>query len=53
MVGGSCKCNECDACVKGYFKSKPDAYVCIGVKEPFVLNAKDLNKPCTQYKSKT
>ena len=41
------KCNDCDCCVKGYFKSKPNDYVCIGVKVPFVI--KDIKKPCTEY----
>ena len=31
------KCKDCDACQKGYFKSKPNDYVCIGVCEPFVI----------------
>lgn len=41
------KCRECDSCFKGYFASKPDAYVCIGVREPFVIN--DINCECTEY----
>ena len=32
------KCIECSACYKGWFKSRPDAYVCIGVPEPFVVS---------------
>ena len=42
------KCRECNACHKGYFKSKPDAYVCTGVQEPFVIE--DINNDCTEYK---
>lgn len=41
------KCRECDACYKGYFVSKPEAYVCIGVPEPFVIE--DINHDCTEY----
>lgn len=40
-------CKECDCCRKGYFKSEQNAYVCIGVKNPFVIA--DINKPCTEY----
>lgn len=45
------KCRECDCAKRGYFKSVPDAYVCTGVKEPFVIS----NYPdaeCTEYKNK-
>ena len=42
------KCKDCDACHKGYFKSKPDDYVCTGVCEPFVI--KNINNECTEYK---
>ena len=41
------KCKDCDCCRKGYFKSKPNEYVCIGVKNPFMI--KDINEPCTEY----
>ena len=41
------KCKDCDACQKGFFRSKPEAYVCIGVKEPFVID--DINVECTEY----
>lgn len=41
------KCKDCECCHKGYFKSKPEAYVCIGVKEPFVID--DINVECTEY----
>lgn len=45
------KCKDCHACRKGYFESKPQAYVCIGVKEPFVIY--DINVECTEYPEKT
>lgn len=32
------KCRDCDCAKRGYFKSAPDAYLCIGVKEPFVIS---------------
>ena len=35
------KCKDCASCKKGWFKSSPDEYVCIGVKNPFVIN--DIN----------
>lgn len=41
------KCKECDCCHLGYFKSKPDKYVCTGVKEPFIIN--DIDVECTEY----
>ena len=44
------KCIECECCRKGWFKSKPAEYVCIGVKEPFVI--KDANVECTEYPEK-
>lgn len=44
------KCIECDCCHKGYFESQPDKYVCIGVKEPFVIP--DVNAECTEYPEK-
>ena len=44
------KCKDCKACKKGWFSSDPDCYVCIGVKEPFVIN--DVNTHCTEYKDK-
>ena len=31
------KCNECSCAEKGFFSSLPDAYVCTGTKEPFVI----------------
>lgn len=45
------KCRECDCAKRGWFKSLPDAYVCTGTKEPFVID----NYPdaeCTEYKDK-
>lgn len=45
------KCKDCDCAKRGYFKSVPEAYVCTGVKEPFVIN----NYPeaeCTEHKDK-
>ena len=42
------KCKNCSACHKGYFKSKPDDYVCTGVCEPFVIS--NIDNECTEYK---
>lgn len=42
------KCSECAACRKGWFSSRPNNYVCTGVKEPFII--KDINQECTEYK---
>ena len=44
------KCKNCSACHKGYFKSKPDDYVCTGVYEPFVIE--NIDKECTEYPEK-
>lgn len=44
------KCKECDSCRRGFFKSQPDAYVCIGVKNPFVIE--NINHDCTEYPEK-
>ena len=44
------KCKDCDACHKGYFKSKPDDYVCTGVYEPFVIS--NIDNECTEYPEK-
>lgn len=44
------RCIECKACAKGWFPSKPSAYVCIGVREPFVIS--DINHECTEYPEK-
>lgn len=42
------KCKDCKACCKGYFKSEPNKFVCIGVREPFIIN--NINRECTEYK---
>ena len=44
------KCRNCSACHKGYFKSKPNDYVCTGVCEPFVI--RNIDNECTEYKEK-
>ena len=44
------KCKNCSACHKGYFKSKPDDYVCTGVCEPFVIS--NIDNECTEYPEK-
>lgn len=44
------KCGDCKACKLGYFKSKPDKYVCTGVPEPFIID--DLWRECPEYKEK-
>ena len=44
------KCKDCEACRKGFFESKPKAYVCTGVKEPFVID--DIDAECTEYPEK-
>lgn len=44
------KCKDCNACRQGYFESRPDKYVCIGVREPFVID--DTGHECTEYKEK-
>jgi len=41
------KCINCNSCRLGWFPSKPDKYVCIGVKEPFVIN--NIEHQCTEY----
>ena len=45
------KCKDCAHCYKGWFDYKPNDYVCIGVKEPFVIS--DINVECTEYKTAT
>jgi hypothetical protein len=37
------KCIECRCCRKGWYKSKPNSYVCIGVPEPFVISDVNVN----------
>lgn len=44
------KCKDCKACEKGYFGSKPNEYVCIGVSEPFVIE--NINSYCTEHTEK-
>jgi hypothetical protein len=44
------KCKDCQSCRKGYFKSLPNSYVCIGIKEPFIIS--DINAECTEYPEK-
>lgn len=41
------KCKNCLACEKGFFKSLPDKYVCIGVPEPFIID--DVDSYCNKY----
>ena len=44
------KCKDCSSCKKGYFASRPDEYVCIGVKVPFIID--DIEGFCTKYPEK-
>jgi len=41
------KCRNCSACKQGFFKSKPDKWVCTGIPEPFIVD--DINVSCTEY----
>lgn len=41
------KCKECVCCRKGWFLSSPNDYVCIGVKNPFIIN--NINEECSEY----
>lgn len=41
------KCRECSSCQKGFWASEPESYVCIGVKEPFVIT--NLDAECPAY----
>lgn len=43
------KCRNCNCAKRGYFASVPEAYVCTGVKEPFVI-ANYPDAECTEYK---
>lgn len=45
------KCRECEYAKRGWFKSVPEAYVCIGVKEPFVIRDYP-NAECTECRDK-
>lgn len=44
------KCRECSGCYKGYFASQPESYVCISVREPFVID--NINAECPEYPEK-
>lgn len=41
------KCKDCEACKKGFFKSEPNAYVCIGVPKPFIVES--IDNFCSEY----
>lgn len=41
------KCKECMSCFKGWFKDKPEAYVCIGRPEPTLIE--DVEAKCFEY----
>lgn len=41
------RCKDCDGCKLGYFKSKPDKYVCTRVKHPFIVE--NIDHECTEY----
>lgn len=43
------QCKDCKCAIKGYYKSIPEAYVCIGTKEPFIIS-NFLEAECTEYK---
>lgn len=46
------KCRDCSCAKRGYFASLPEAYVCTGVKNPFVI--KDYpDAECTEYKDES
>ena len=40
-------CKECKSCFKGWYKDKPDTYVCIGRPEPTIIN--DVGAKCLEY----
>lgn len=44
------KCSECSSCKMGYFPSRPLAYVCTGVKHPFVIDC--IENECPAYPEK-
>lgn len=44
------KCKYCKCAVLGYFNHLKEKYVCVGVKEPFVISDYE-NAECTEYKS--
>ena len=41
-------CKVCKHCIKGYFDSRPDDYVCFGVDKPFALNDRIVSE-CSRY----
>lgn len=41
------RCIECSCCKKGWFPSRPDAHVCIGTPEPFVID--NVHAKYTEY----
>lgn len=41
-------CVNCKCCVKGFYPSSPNEYVCTGAKEPFVIS--DIFERCSEYK---
>lgn len=46
------KCRHCSYARRGWFKSVPEAYVCVGVPEPFVI--KDYpDAKCIKYKDES
>ena len=45
------KCKDCDYCKLGYFKDRPNDYVCTGVKYPFVID--NIDQECTEYPERT
>ena len=44
------KCKNCSCCHKDFFHYAPDAYVCTGVKEPFIIS--NIDAECTEYPEK-
>lgn len=44
------KCKDCSCCKLGFFASRPGSYVCIGVKNPFVIN--NIYAECTEYEDR-
>ena len=40
-------CKDCNSCVVGWIKNRPDEAWCIGVKHPFPIS--DINAECTEY----
>ena len=41
-------CKVCKHCIKGYFDSRPDDYVCIGFDNPFSINDRIVSE-CSIY----